>query len=416
MAYTPWFLRPLFRDPVHSLPVATDATLITFLLNRATQNLLSVPWRLMDSGTFRPLTEGMTYSDHFYGLALYNVPLQLLGLGPVLCHNLLLWLTFPATALAGCWLLRPFLVSPWAAWLGGLLIAFSPVRWAESCRLQLETGIWTLVALGAFVRAVQRRAGRWHLVWAAALVLQLASSIYLGYFLALALGLLLAVQFMLSLGRFLPGALPSRSRSVASASRAERAVRPGGAWWLWLAVALALAGGGVLLNARPYMATAARYPSFRRTIDQCRLGSADLISYARPVGRPLLRETQLRLTRAFRDGVRRLAAGRWPRGAPSRRRCFRGSRRSSWRSRPSGPGFPGAHSRCGPGAPCSWWCSECSPWVRSSIWRACVRAWPCLMPCFFACCPGFSPCAHPIAWDGWSRSPWWPWLQWVWIG
>jgi len=285
---TPLFLWPLLCAPARELPAPIDATLNTFILARGMHNLEHWPWRLADSGTFHPLTTGMALSELLYGLSAPGLLFKWLGAPPVLCFNLLLWLTFPLMAGAGYSFYRQFDCPPAACWLGGFLLAFAPFRWTECSRIQLETGYFLVFGLAAAFKAAQRRAWRWHALWGAALAVLAATCWYLAFYLALLLPPVLAANLIRN---------PSRRQC------------------LGLILGGGIATAGILIAAAPYRETARNIEGFERSLAACRMGSADIVSFFSPAGEKVYRQPLVTVRDHIGKWFRAVLPASWTRGS-----------------------------------------------------------------------------------------------------
>ncbi len=247
-----WALKPLIKRPWSLLPVIPDSTLNTFIITRGIQNILYRPCSLFDARTFYPFEGSMAFSEHLYGLSPLGIPLYLVNNSPVLIHNFLLFLTFPAAAVAGYLLIKKFTLNRLAPWVGGFLFAFSPLRMDEIGRIQLVTGYWLPIGLlGAFLALTKQRL-KYHAIWGAALVMQAASCWYLFFYLSIALTIV-----------FLFAAAQGKLK---------------GHWKPFLLVSLCSLFI-IFITSLPYLINTQRYKGYHRLLSHCKLGSADVSSY-----------------------------------------------------------------------------------------------------------------------------------------
>jgi hypothetical protein len=90
---------------------------------------------------FHPAHDVLAYSDHLLGPGLAAAAFTSLvpaGLPRwVPAYNLVLWSSFAATGLAACFVLRRGGIGWAAAWLGGVMYAFSPFRWDQLPHVQI---------------------------------------------------------------------------------------------------------------------------------------------------------------------------------------------------------------------------------------------------------------------------------------
>jgi hypothetical protein len=94
-----------------------------------------------DAPFFYPARDVLAYSDHLLGPGLAAAAFAALvpdGMPQwVPAYNFLLWSSFAATGLAACFVLRRARLGWAAAWLGGVMYAFSPFRWDQLTHLQI---------------------------------------------------------------------------------------------------------------------------------------------------------------------------------------------------------------------------------------------------------------------------------------
>jgi hypothetical protein len=185
-----------------------DPLLNTWILAWDSQAWLSQPLRLFDANIFYPLPNTLAFSEHLFSTALLILPLQLALGEPILAYNLSLLLTFPLAAFGMYLLALRWTGRPEAAFLGGLIFAFSPYRFAAMAHLQLLTLHWLPFALLFLDRLLRPPANRPRsqashrangLAFALFLLLQLLASWYLALYTGLIIGLYVVVHG--SLGR-----------------------------------------------------------------------------------------------------------------------------------------------------------------------------------------------------------------------
>lgn len=156
--------------------------------------LTSVWW---DGLSFYPMHGSLALSDHRIGLGLIATPVQWLGGGPILAHNIVLLLSFPLCAAAAHAFARSIANSEAAGAIAGVSFGFNPYRMAHIAHLELLAAWWLPLVLLALHRQNDDGQRRWTAVFAACLALQGLSCGYY-FFFAAPLLLLWTVWFVRS--------------------------------------------------------------------------------------------------------------------------------------------------------------------------------------------------------------------------
>ncbi|HEY9900565.1 MAG TPA: hypothetical protein V6D00_15415 [Pantanalinema sp.] len=165
-----------------------DGVLNTWIMAWGATILPRDPGGLFQAPYFYPARDTLAFSENLLGNLPVFGPLMALSGDPVWAANAFFILAIALTGLATYALLLRWTGSRAAALVGGLIFALSPVRFSQLSHLQLFGLWWTplaLLASSAFLRGARWRHG---LGAALFLVLQFASSVYLGYFLLITIG------------------------------------------------------------------------------------------------------------------------------------------------------------------------------------------------------------------------------------
>ena len=177
-----------------------DPLLNTWILAWAGHALLNNPFDLFNANIFYPLPGTLAYSEHLFSTALLALPVQLLTGEPLVAYNLSLLISFPLAAFGMYLLALKWTGRPGAAFIGGLVFAFNPYRFAAIAHLQLLTFQWLpfiLLSLDTLLRAGNRgltsrppsSKNTWALALLVFLLLQLLASWYLAVYAGLGLAL-----------------------------------------------------------------------------------------------------------------------------------------------------------------------------------------------------------------------------------
>ncbi|RRR69895.1 MAG: hypothetical protein EI684_14400 [Candidatus Viridilinea halotolerans] len=192
---------PLARHLGSGLTAEGDDLLQAWLFAWNSHAITSQPAALWDAPIFYPYPTTLAFTDNHILLALLTAPLTWLSGEPLLAYNLLIFASFALSGWAVFLLARETLsdrgMSPaattWAALLAGAGFAFSAYRFAHFSHFQLLQTAWMLFAL-LFLRRLLRPlaagGGRWQdaLLCGIFAAVQVATTLYYGFFVALLLG------------------------------------------------------------------------------------------------------------------------------------------------------------------------------------------------------------------------------------
>jgi hypothetical protein len=151
---------------------------------------------LFDGNIFHPEQRTLAFTDAMLLPGVVAAPLHWLGVPNILIYNLVLLSGFVLSGAGMYLLVRTLTASSGAAWLSGIVFAFSPYRFAHFEHLELQLAFWMPLALWAMHRTFET--GRWkHGMLTGVLVAgQLLSSLYYGIFFGLYLGLVAGVLLL----------------------------------------------------------------------------------------------------------------------------------------------------------------------------------------------------------------------------
>ncbi|MBI4011726.1 MAG: hypothetical protein HY359_05415, partial [Candidatus Rokubacteria bacterium] len=131
-----------------------DPLLHAWILAWDLHALATRPLGLFDANIFHPHRWTLAFSDHLLGLVPLAAPVALADGGPVLAHNVAVFVSFPLTGLAMFWLVRHLTGHGGAALVAAVLYAFSHYRFAHLAQVQLLSHYWLPLLLLALHRAV----------------------------------------------------------------------------------------------------------------------------------------------------------------------------------------------------------------------------------------------------------------------
>jgi hypothetical protein len=183
---------PLSRLTTHLVPDRGDALFnLTILRWTAHQWSLGLP-DLWNAPFFFPTRSALTLSDHLLSPALIFWPLEAL-VGPIAAYDLLVLISFPATALGMYWMLRKSGTTRGAAWVGAAAATWAPFRWMHLGHLQILLMPLVPVVLWTFDRLLVERTARRGVVFVTAYALHVTGGCYVAFMTHLPMGVI-AVQ------------------------------------------------------------------------------------------------------------------------------------------------------------------------------------------------------------------------------
>jgi hypothetical protein len=184
---------PLALDLKRTLPSDHgDTLLITWIIGWDADRLRHGLRGLWDAPIFFPYRGTLAFSETMLGVAVFAAPVYWITADPVLTYNVAFLIAF-AIAGAGMYLLaRELTGSRAAAFAAGMYYAFGPFRMSQYAHVQMVATGWIPIALFGLHRYCSTRRPRWLGVFAAAWVLQTLSNMYIGYFIAVPIAVVIA--------------------------------------------------------------------------------------------------------------------------------------------------------------------------------------------------------------------------------
>lgn len=173
-----------------------DALLNLWILTWATHALTTDPASVFHANIFYPERYTLAYSEHQLGVVPLFGPLWALLGNPAAAFEVYYLLTFVLTGLATFGLARLWTPSLPAALFAGLAFAFAPSRLAHHYGTQLMAIWWLPLTLLLVERFLRRPYLLRALLAGLAFALQWLSSIYLGWFLTVALAIYLVAALL----------------------------------------------------------------------------------------------------------------------------------------------------------------------------------------------------------------------------
>lgn len=191
------YLRPIWRVLGTHLPAGLGDPLFNlYILKWVAHEAHSGFAGFWNAPFFYPAHDVLAYSDHLLGPGLAAAAFTSLvpdGMPRwVPAYNLLLWSSFAATGLAACFVLRRGGFGWAAAWLGGVMYAFSPFRWDQLTHLQVLLMQLIPLTLWTFDRLLERPSRSRAALFLGCYLIHLSGGCYLALMIHVPLAVLLA--------------------------------------------------------------------------------------------------------------------------------------------------------------------------------------------------------------------------------
>jgi len=158
--------------------------------------LTTYPTRLFDGNVFHPERGVLALSDAILVEGLFAFPLFLLGLPPMLVHNLTLLGAIVASGVGMYVLARHVSGSGTAGVLAGVVFAYAPYRFEHYMHMELQWTVWMPWTFWALQRTIETGTIRFGALTGVFMALQMLSSIYYGIFLGLVVAAVGGVQLL----------------------------------------------------------------------------------------------------------------------------------------------------------------------------------------------------------------------------
>ena len=192
LAYTALTLllfAPLLPHLGSGLHDRSDTALNTWIIAWQAHVLPRAPLALFDAPIFHPLPNALALSEILWPVAPLAVPLLAATDNPVLVYNLFFLAAFPLAGLGAYLLALRITGHRLAAFLAGLIYAFSPHQFGHLSQLQLLSIAWLPLTL-LFLDRFWTRGRPWDgFLFALCAAFQTLSAFYYGFQVALAVGL-----------------------------------------------------------------------------------------------------------------------------------------------------------------------------------------------------------------------------------
>jgi len=189
----------IFRDLVGNmstnLPDWRDYAFITWITNQNINHIKTLDFaNIFNTNAFFPYTNTLFLSETFFTLSLVGLPISLFVKDPIILFNLLFLLTFVLNYASLFLFWKKITKSEGVAFIGSVATVFSPYFYAQFGHFQMIT-YWPLMFSLYFLVDSKRNKKKLFLV-GLFLAIQFLASVYLTYFLCVAILLYLFFDFL----------------------------------------------------------------------------------------------------------------------------------------------------------------------------------------------------------------------------
>jgi hypothetical protein len=184
---------PLALDLKRTLPSDHgDTLLITWIIGWDADRLRHGLRGLWDAPIFFPYRGTLAFSETMLGVAVFASPVYWITADPVLTYNVAFLIAFAIAGVGMYLLARELTGSRAAAFAAGMYYAFGPFRMSQYAHVQMVATGWIPIALFGLHRYFTTRRPRWLGLFAVGWVLQTLSNMYIGYFIAVPIAVVIA--------------------------------------------------------------------------------------------------------------------------------------------------------------------------------------------------------------------------------
>lgn len=165
-----------------------DPYINTWILDWDWWATLHQPLTLFDANALYPAKLTLAFSEHLYGIALLLVPLRVIGVPPLMAHNVAMLLGFAFCGFA-MYLLAWRLTRSWAAAVAaGVFYAFVPFRFTHLPHVQHVWGGWLPLMLLMLLLYAAEPARRYAIAFAVVFAMNGLTNVHYLFFGAFACG------------------------------------------------------------------------------------------------------------------------------------------------------------------------------------------------------------------------------------
>lgn len=126
---------------VNGFPIG-DPQITIYYMAWANHAILTDPTQLFHDTTFYPIKYSYLHGEHLFGLSLMSLPIYAFTRNPILGHNIVFLLTFILSAFGVYCLARYYKCNIYAAFIAGIIFAFSSMRMMQASHLHILSAQW----------------------------------------------------------------------------------------------------------------------------------------------------------------------------------------------------------------------------------------------------------------------------------
>ena len=180
---------PLIANIINNLSIG-DPSLNAWILAWDVHSILTDPMNLFDANAFYPFIDNsLAFSEHLFANIFIALPIIAATDNPVLSYNVIFILSFILSGFGMFLLADHYLNDKYSAFLAGIIFAFCTYRFAHFVHLQLLTAQWMPFSLLYLDKFLHRTTSTNLFLLLIFFVLQVLSSWYYAFYIAIALGL-----------------------------------------------------------------------------------------------------------------------------------------------------------------------------------------------------------------------------------
>ncbi len=264
---------------------AIDPLLNNWIITHGSKSIFTSPSGFFQGNILYPARDVITYSEHFFTLALLTSPVYYLTKNPLLSYNLLVFFSFVFSALGAFQLVRYLTHNTWAGLLAGVFFAFTNFKFTQITHLNAFFSAFLPYTVLYFHKFWKEGRKRHLLLFFAFFLAQILESWYYFVYVTIIVGLLL----------------------IACAWQGRRDFP----WKKFLAVVLAMAICLLLLSpfAFAYWRTHQRLPDFERSLEESEMYGARPQDFRTALQNSVLYGNSNPLVRAVNGGEKVLFTG-----------------------------------------------------------------------------------------------------------
>jgi len=193
------------KDSVHD---PGDPILISWIIGWMQHQLIHDPGNLFEGNVLYPHKKTLAFTEHFFPQAVISIPIALIFNNPILTHNLLLFFSYVFAAFAMFLLVGHLTKNNTAAFVSGIVFAFSAFHMSQTPHLQLLSSGLIPMALLYLHKFFETCSQKHALLFSLFFTVQVLACLYYGLFFISILAVLIPLLLIIYWQKIkLPGLL-----------------------------------------------------------------------------------------------------------------------------------------------------------------------------------------------------------------